>query len=84
MTRNDERQARDWFHAAAHCYVEGHQACARCGERHCVLRAEWGSRIEYHCSACDFSVSHDQQTGRSFMAAGDGVGLASARQPARD
>jgi hypothetical protein len=81
MMRNEKRQARDWFHAAARCYVEKHQACASCGEQYCVLRSEWGSRIEYHCSACDFSVSHDSVSGLSFMAAGDGVGLACQTQP---
>ena len=51
-----------WFEEAARCYVEGHQACPWCGERHCVFRSEWGGRVEYHCSACDFSARRDEQT----------------------
>jgi hypothetical protein len=76
MKLSEVPRAREWFLAASHCYVAEHQGCVRCGARYCVLRSEWGSRVEYHCSACDFSACHDSQSGQSFMDPGDGVGLA--------
>jgi hypothetical protein len=72
----EERTASQWYEEAARCYVQSHQGCPRCGGQHCVLRSEWGSRIEYHCAACDFSACQDSKTGESFMDPGDGVGLA--------
>ncbi len=55
--------AQKWFVAAIRWYVEEHQGCPRCQVRHCVFRARWGSRIEYHCTACDFSAAHDEASG---------------------
>jgi hypothetical protein len=78
MRTNAERPPRDWYDAAVRCYLEGHQACPRCGRRHCVFRASWGARTEYYCSACDFSACHDGQTNRYFASAGDGRQLAEA------
>jgi hypothetical protein len=72
MGLNAERTAVEWFEDAARWYIEGHQGCVSCGGQHCVFRSEWGARVEYYCSACDFSVCHDRQTGRYFAAAGDG------------
>jgi hypothetical protein len=73
MGLNAERTAVEWFVDAARWYVEGHQGCVSCGGQHCVFRSEWGERVEYYCSACDFSVCHDGQTGHYFAAAGDGA-----------
>ena len=72
MGLNAERTAVEWFEDAARWYVEGHQGCVRCGGQHCVFRSEWGARVEYHCSACDFSVCFDGDTERYFAAEGDG------------
>jgi hypothetical protein len=73
-----ERTPTEWFHAAAHSYVEKHQGCAACGGQHCVFPSRWGSRLEYYCSACDFSASHDAETGHYFASPGDGRQLAEA------
>jgi hypothetical protein len=58
------RTAVDWFTAAARWHLEGHQGCAFCGGKHCVYRTEERGRVEYYCSTCDFSVSHDPRTGQ--------------------
>jgi hypothetical protein len=68
-----ERGARSWFGAALRWYVEEHQGCPRCQGRHCVFRARWGNRIEYHCTACDFSAAHDEATGTYAATDGDAV-----------
>jgi hypothetical protein len=78
MGRNAERTPAEWYQEAVRCYVEGHQACPNCGARHCVFQSHWGPRVEYYCSACDFSTCHDAQTGRYFAAIGDGRQLAEA------
>jgi hypothetical protein len=78
MDLNDEPMAQQWYAQAEHSYVECHQGCPSCHRRHCVFRACWGARTEYYCSACDFSASHDGQTGRYFTAPGDGRQLAEA------
>jgi hypothetical protein len=70
MGLNKERTPAEWFEEAVRCYAEGHQACASCGRPHCVFRSEWGPRVEYHCSGCDFSVCHDGQTGRHIAVPG--------------
>jgi hypothetical protein len=70
MSRERERQAAEWFEAARRSYVEAHQGCAHCAEQHCVFLSLWGRRLEYHCMACDFSASHDDQTGRYYAALG--------------
>ena len=62
--------ARDWFGEAVRCYAEEHQACPCCRERHCVFRARWGSRTEYHCNECDFSAAHDEGSGDYVAATG--------------
>ena len=54
--------ARDWFDEAVRCYSQEHQACPCCRARHCVFRARWGGRTEYHCNECDFSAAHDELT----------------------
>jgi hypothetical protein len=66
------RTAREWFDEEAHCYIEGHQACAWCGGRHRVFKTSRGSRLEYHCADCDFYVCHDEKTGAYAMEPGDG------------
>jgi hypothetical protein len=71
MAPKTEWTADQWFAEASRWYVEGHQGCASCHGRHCVFRSEWGSRVEYHCTACDFSACHDAQTGQSFVAFGE-------------
>jgi hypothetical protein len=76
MGFNKERTPVEWFVEAARWYVEGHQGCASCGGQHCVFQSSWGHRIEYYCSACDFSTCHDRQTGRYFASPGDGRQLA--------
>lgn len=62
------KDACGWFAAAVRWYEQGHQACPCCRGRHCVFRARWGSRTEYHCNECDFSAAHDDQAG-AFVAA---------------
>jgi hypothetical protein len=59
-----ERTAAEWFAEARRWYIEEHQGCPRCQARHCVFRSQWGQRVEYHCTACDFSTAHDGQTSR--------------------
>ena len=71
----DERKAGEWYEASVRCYVQRHQGCARCGEQHCVLRSEWGTRVEFHCARCDFSACHDSCSGRYFASGGDEMGL---------
>ena len=81
MGLDAERTAREWFEQAAFWYVQGHQGCAHCGERHCVFRQEWAGRLEYHCTACDFSACRDGQTGRYYVDAGEGQAVtATTRQ----
>jgi hypothetical protein len=62
--------ARDWFAEAVRCYAEEHQGCPSCRGRHCVFRAQWGSRTEYHCNECDFSAAHDEDAGQYVATAG--------------
>jgi hypothetical protein len=54
---------RDWFAEARRCYLEEHQGCPCCRGRHCVFRARWGNRTEYHCTECDFSAAGDDLAG---------------------
>jgi hypothetical protein len=61
------RPPQDWFEAASHDYVEGHQRCAACGERHCVFRTESDALVEFYCYSCDFSACHDRRTGRYYV-----------------
>ena len=55
-----------WYQAAEFWHTEHHQGCPCCRSRHCVFRSEWGDRVEYYCTACDFSASRDRRTGRCF------------------
>jgi hypothetical protein len=85
MECHAQRSPGEWFHEAVRYYSEEHQGCAHCGNRHCVFRSRWGERVEYYCSACDFSACHDARTGRYFAATGDGRQLAeSLLDEARD
>jgi hypothetical protein len=63
---------REWFAEAALWYREQHQGCPHCRGQHCVFRSERFNRVEYYCSACDFSVCHDRNTGHYFAAPGTG------------
>ena len=62
----------EWYDEAERCHLEEHQGCPCCRGRHCVFRSEWGDRIEFYCTACDFSASHDSRTGRYFTTAETG------------
>jgi hypothetical protein len=75
MKQPPNRPPSEWFERAAAWYVEGHQGCACCGGRHCVFRSEWGLRVEYYCSVCDFSACHDLRTDHYYATPGDGHGL---------
>jgi hypothetical protein len=66
------RSPAQWFAEAVRCYLEAHQGCPCCGNQHCVFRSEWGARVEYYCSACDFSTCEDHQTGRCYAVLGEG------------
>jgi hypothetical protein len=70
------RAARDWYAEASRCYVEEHQGCPCCGGRHCVFRALWGSRTEYHCNECDFSAAYDEAAETYAAAYGERADLA--------
>src|SRR4051812_45300149 len=65
------RAPSEWFVEATRWYLQGHQGCAHCREQHCVFRSAYGVRVEYYCTACDFSVCHDTQTDRYFAALGE-------------
>ena len=66
MAPDGERATWEWYEAAEFWHTEEHQGCPCCRGRHCVFRSEWGDRVEYYCTACDFSASRDRQTGRCF------------------
>ncbi len=71
MKHSCEWTAADWFRAAMDCYVVDHQGCPCCREQHCVFRTLWSRRVEYYCSACEFSVCLDGVTGECHHVAGD-------------
>jgi hypothetical protein len=75
MTPDRQWTFAEWFHEAAHWYVEGHQACAWCGGSHRVFKAERDTRLEYYCNDCDFYVCHDRQADVYYMAPGQGPRL---------
>jgi hypothetical protein len=75
MTQPPNRTPSEWFQLTTRWYVEGHQGCICCGSQHCVFRSEWGQRVEYYCSVCDFSTCHDLKTGHYYATVGDGHGL---------
>jgi hypothetical protein len=66
-----DRAPSEWFADATRWYLQGHQGCAHCRGQHCVFRSEYGTRVEYYCTACDFSACHDRQTNRYFAALGE-------------
>jgi hypothetical protein len=68
---NLERTPAEWFAEALRWYVQGHQGCACCHAQHCVFRSEYGVRIEFYCTACDFSVCHDRAGDRFFATRGE-------------
>ncbi len=72
IRKERERTAAEWFALAHRAYIESHQGCARCAAQHCVFRSRWNRRIEYHCTACDFSASNDELTGQSSANLGEG------------
>ena len=65
-----ERPPAVWFAEAARCYVEGHQACAWCGDSYCVFQTERGPRLEYSCNHCEFYVCQDRHTGTYYAMPG--------------
>jgi hypothetical protein len=65
------RSADEWFADVLRWYTEEHQGCPSCQERHCVFRAEWGTRVEFYCTACDFSAARDSASNRCTVVAGD-------------
>jgi hypothetical protein len=67
------RTPAEWFAEAVRWYLEGHQACPCCRHRHCVFRSQWGTRIEYHCTSCDFSVAQDAASHRCTATRGEGL-----------
>jgi hypothetical protein len=75
MTPPPNRTPGELFQSAARWYVQGHQGCVCCRGQHCVFRSDWGQRVEYYCSACDFSTCHDLRTGKYYAAVGDGHAL---------
>jgi hypothetical protein len=77
MGATAERSPGEWFESAVRSYVEGHQACPWCDCKHCVFRTEWENRIDYLCSACDFSVCFDRRSGSHYMTRGE---MESAKQ----
>jgi len=65
------RKADEWFADVLRWYIEEHQGCPCCEGRHCVFRAEWGTRVEFYCTACDFSAARDSKSNRCSAAGGD-------------
>jgi hypothetical protein len=76
MGSRADRSAADWFVAAMHWHLEEHQGCPSCRGRHCVFRSQWGTRVEYYCTACDFSVGQDTATGTATFTRGQQQGPA--------
>jgi hypothetical protein len=77
------RTAEEWFEEAVRWYLEGHQGCPCCGGQHCVFRSQWGRRIEYYCTGCDFSVGQDTASRRCTASRGESLPAASLF-PGRD
>jgi len=78
MTPLLKRSPAAWFAEAARRYVEGHQACAWCGDSYCVFQTERGPRLEYSCNHCEFYVCYDRQTGTYHATAGASHAAANA------
>ena len=66
-----KRTPAEWFDAAEQWYLEGHQGCVNCGDRHCVFRTQTERLIEFYCYSCDFFVCRQLDSGRCFVS-GDG------------
>jgi hypothetical protein len=79
-----ERTSSEWFHEAARCYLEGHQACAWCGTAHQVFRNVTVGRVEYQCSQCDFHASHDMKANRFVIVPGENGAAGSGRKTMHD
>jgi hypothetical protein len=67
------RTSDEWFAEAVRWYLEGHQGCPRCQCSHCVFRSQWGMRVEYYCTACDFSAARDAASQRCTATGGEGL-----------
>ena len=65
------RTADEWFADVLRWYTQEHQGCPCCRGRHCVFRATWGTRVEFHCTACDFSAARDSATNRCTASIGE-------------
>ncbi len=78
MASLSERSPAEWFAAAARSYIEGHQACAWCGNSYCVFQVERCDRREYSCNDCNFYVCHDHRVGTHHVSPGDACVLAAA------
>jgi hypothetical protein len=72
MTPDGELTPEEWYEAAELWHTRHHQGCPCCCGCHCVFRSEWGDRVEYYCTACDFSASSDRRTGRCYTTADTG------------
>jgi hypothetical protein len=55
-----ERTSREWFEAAARCYVEKHQGCPWCGGSYRVFKTQKDGCLEYSCIGCDFLARYDE------------------------
>ncbi len=66
------RTADEWFAEALRWYSEEHQGCPCCQVRHCVFRSQWGARVEFYCTSCDFSTARDGVSHRCIAERGDG------------
>jgi hypothetical protein len=65
------RTADEWFADVLRWFDEEHQGCPCCKHRHCVFRAKWGTRVEFYCTACDFSAARDSQSNRCTVGGGE-------------
>jgi hypothetical protein len=65
-----QRSATEWFQAAEKSYSGDHQGCPSCRKPHCVFRSQWGTRVEYYCTSCDFSTARDGATGEALYSPG--------------
>jgi hypothetical protein len=72
------RTPDEWFAEAVRWYLEGHQGCPSCRQSHCVFRSRWGTRVEYYCTTCDFSVAQDAASKRCTATGGERLPAASA------
>ena len=66
-----EQIAAAWFEKAATCYVDRHQGCPWCGNRHCVFRTRRPDREQFSCSECDFFTCHTFHDDAYFVTPGE-------------